>query len=498
MIKLYVTVCFLISNVCYLHSQGLINCGAALSIFPGSAITISGSDANFTNHISSTTQISGELYLQGNFTNNATINSIVGTVIFNGTHLQTIGGANITGFSKLIINNTGAVNGIDNVVLLKLPVSPSCEMSFIEGIMKTDSINILSIGNGVICNEGNSLSFADGPVEKIGVSGFTFPTGDISGNDCIWAPIGMEGLCAFSEITAEYIFNNFGFNLGAANMCEPSLLDHVSGIEYWRVSSTNAFPQVTLYWKDNVRSQITKPDELVVSYWYDCSGFKWVNMGGIVSDNSGSGSVTSTLPFISFGAITFGTKNNSNPLPIELLKFEASCENDIVTISWSTASETNNSYFSLEKSVNLYDWINIATIKGAGNSNQIINYSYFDENDNGLIVYYRLSQTDYDGSRDTFPSIQVSCKDFGEQVKIEEYPNPFKKEITISIINCPDNSGTITLFDVIGNKILEIPFAEKVNQEINTIVELRTLSNGIYFVELKSLHFKRNIKIIKN
>jgi hypothetical protein len=281
-------------------------------------------------------------------------------------------------------------------------------------------------------------------------------------------------------------------------MCEPSLLDHVSGIEYWQITSTNAFPKVTLYWKDKNRSQIAKPSDLVVSHWDNCSGFKWADMGGIVTDNSGSGFVTATLPFFSFGPVTFGTRNNTNPLPIELLFFTGNCKNYKVTLNWSTASESNNSFFTLEKSVNWNDWQKLATIKGAGNSNQIINYEYIDENNTEPLVYYRLSQTDYDGACDKYPAIQVLCELLDEKVKIEVFPNPFKNEITISIQNCSDDFGTITLFDVIGNKIFEIPFAEKVNQEINTIVELQKLSNGIYFVELKSLHFKRNIKIIKN
>ncbi|NTW32643.1 MAG: hypothetical protein HGB12_08475, partial [Bacteroidetes bacterium] len=89
-------------------------------------------------------------------------------------------------------------------------------------------------------------------------------------------------------------------------------------------------------------------------------------------------------------------KSNS-PLPVELLGFTASCNNETINIEWSTASETNNDYFTLEKSYDVSSWSTVAVIDGMGNSNTITNYTYTDtlslpDGKLSKVKYYRLKQ----------------------------------------------------------------------------------------------------------
>ncbi len=86
----------------------------------------------------------------------------------------------------------------------------------------------------------------------------------------------------------------------------------------------------------------------------------------------------------------------SGTYPIELLEFKASIYNEYVKLIWTTSTEQNNDYFTIEHSVNGVYFDEIANINGAGNSNKIISYEFIDNNSQS-VSYYRLKQTDYDG-----------------------------------------------------------------------------------------------------
>jgi hypothetical protein len=84
-------------------------------------------------------------------------------------------------------------------------------------------------------------------------------------------------------------------------------------------------------------------------------------------------------------------------LPIDLLYFKGYEYNSENILHWSTASEDNNDYFTIEKTKDGIDWRPIVTIEGAGNSTNQLHYSFVDEDVESIINYYRLKQTDYDG-----------------------------------------------------------------------------------------------------
>ncbi len=119
-------------------------------------------------------------------------------------------------------------------------------------------------------------------------------------------------------------------------------------------------------------------------------------------------------------------------LPVTLLTFEAFRVEDGVEVSWATATEENNEYFTIERSIDGRLFERIATIEGAGNSNSELHYTHFDPitaDFNGF-VYYRLTQTDYDGTSETFDIVAVRM----EIVEVDPsvYPNP---SMTASAIN---------------------------------------------------------------
>jgi hypothetical protein len=89
--------------------------------------------------------------------------------------------------------------------------------------------------------------------------------------------------------------------------------------------------------------------------------------------------------------------NTNGTLPVKLLSFNATLANEKVNCAWETALEINNDYFTIEKSKDGNSFEAVGNVKGQGNSNRNIRYSYIDNNPFSGISYYRLKQTDFDG-----------------------------------------------------------------------------------------------------
>ncbi len=130
---------------------------------------------------------------------------------------------------------------------------------------------------------------------------------------------------------------------------------------------------------------------------------------------SGSGTLTASEPLDNkSGATAWGTSGtldcssgcNAISLPVELLYFEARF-NEKVILTWSTATEINNEYFSIERSDDGVDFYEIAKIAGHGNTTKTIEYQYEDDNYQTAVAYYRLTQIDFDGQYEVFNAVRV-------------------------------------------------------------------------------------------
>lgn len=116
-------------------------------------------------------------------------------------------------------------------------------------------------------------------------------------------------------------------------------------------------------------------------------------------------------------------------LPIELLYFRGKNENEINILYWSTASEINNDYFTIEKSYDGYIFKDIDYIVGAGHSTHQLYYEYHDSNTQPFITYYRLKQTDYDGKYEYSEIISIDTK-VKEKPYLIKVTNMLGQEVT--------------------------------------------------------------------
>jgi len=188
----------------------------------------------------------------------------------------------------------------------------------------------------------------------------------------------------------------------------------------------------------------------------------------------------------------------SNPLPVELLSFSAGCDQNIVKLNWTTATETNNDYFTIERSADAQNWSFAGKVAGAGNSNSRINYSYDDNNTLNGNSYYRLKQTDFDGKNETFSPIAVTCGEHNDQNDISFYPNPFTSEIIVDLDNVHFEHALIRIYDVFGKKVFEKTLNNSDAEIKKTGINLESLSPGFYTVEFISESFSKVAKIVKS
>ncbi len=122
-------------------------------------------------------------------------------------------------------------------------------------------------------------------------------------------------------------------------------------------------------------------------------------------------------------------KEQGSALPIELVSFTGDWNGQTVQLDWSVASQLNNDYYTIDKSIDGYHWEELAVLPGAGNSNQLMNYRTYDERPLVGHNYYRLTQTDYDGQFESFPPIAVTIK--AERKEIVRAYNQMGQEVSI-------------------------------------------------------------------
>lgn len=164
------------------------------------------------------------------------------------------------------------------------------------------------------------------------------------------------------------------------------------------------------------------------------------------------------------GSIT-GLTCTDSYLPVEFKSFQARRTRNQVSLEWSTASELNNDYFTVEKSYNGINFHAIGTVEGAGNSNELLKYSFTDSEERANLVYYRIKQTDYDGQFD-YSRLEKIIGTSQGIANISIYPNPIEtgqQELTVSLSEVNSNSIHVNLLTLSG----QLVYSETINEEHN-------------------------------
>ncbi len=195
--------------------------------------------------------------------------------------------------------------------------------------------------------------------------------------------------------------------------------------------------------------------------------------------------------------------SSATTLPVELLSFTATSRNKKeVLLQWATASEQNNNFFTIERSVDTKQWEDIGQVKGAGNSLKTKTYQYIDDlltyqPINSATFYYRLRQTDFDGTTSHSNMVSVGFET-DELVVSEIMPNPFNQDLRISFQTAPKGEIHYSIKNLIGETYVE----EKTNLQNGTYLQIDNagmgqLAAGVYVLQLEYAGKQYHHKIIK-
>ncbi len=430
--------------------------------------------------------------LQGNFTGQDAFTASSVNVFFTG-------GAN-QNFSLENTADAGNLNGgifirqdpVSTVTLLSplLIDNPGQVVTFNSGIVLSSAANTLQFTDGTSAASASNDSYVDGPVQKSGISGFTFPIGD----DGYWGAISISGAITFESAFASsvtHVAQYFHVNPDLAGYPHTSLSPFaiannfkVSECEYWNMQRTAGTedPVIWLSFDSDRSCGITAPNNLAVMAWIPPLTSYWEATGGVftgspVNFRRSIGPVN----FLS-GIYTLGTNNPiANPLPVRWLSFTGRYFNAAVELNWSTSLEQNNDMFTVERSADGINYSAIGTVKGRGNASTTSVYNFVDPRPLSGTGHYRIKQTDRDGKISYSDVIRVSSSSPSMR-GLRLFPNPAAGNIPLTLENSSwtNKKVNVTIFNAVGGIVYQdqVTFGADGRSKVN----ISSLQKGSYFV----------------
>ncbi|TGE16125.1 beta strand repeat-containing protein [Hymenobacter elongatus] len=190
---------------------------------------------------------------------------------------------------------------------------------------------------------------------------------------------------------------------------------------------------------------------------------------------------------------------NNQPLPVELVTFEARAVGQNGQLTWATASEKNNDRFVLERSTGEQAFTQIATIKGAGTSAQGRTYGFTDAGIGAKhtgTVYYRLKQIDTDGTVNEAGPVRTLLFTGEKVADATLYPNPTvaDTDTKLDLTTLPVGSYQVSIVDMMGRTLRTDTYAGGVPHSLN----VQTLASGSYLVVVRGSNVKITKRLVKN
>lgn len=436
----------------------------------------------------------------GNVQNTGARNfSTSGNYTYNGTVAQVTGSGLPSQVNNFTMNNSSGLTLTNSVIV-------AGTLTFTSGNITTNA-NVLTLGTSqassnlgtLVRTTGHVIGYIKRWISSSITSNILFPVGSASFYE--GANVSITSTPSGGTVTARYV-------VGVNSYLGLQIPDN--GVMIGTVSDG--------YW------ETTPADGM--------SGGAWTlnlyanSLGGIIPDYQQTHIIRKTLitdPWTVNGTQAIGTGSNAAPvanrtaltvwgiyavgggvgnaLPIDLVSFNAAPNGNVVTCTWQTATETNNDFFTVEKSTDGETFSPVTVVDGAGNSTVTKNYSAVDDKVTAGIFFYRLKQTDFDGTS-TYSTIKkVVIKEPGSGVVVQAaYPNPFTDNFSITYTSAQSQPVDITIVNTSGQKVFrKTEQAEKgSNNFIFQEITQKRLENGIYFININIDNVIHTQKVIKN
>lgn len=170
-----------------------------------------------------------------------------------------------------------------------------------------------------------------------------------------------------------------------------------------------------------------------------------------------------------------------SPTPVSLSSFTAEKMGaQAVSINWTTESEVNNDYFTIEHSTNGKEFNAIGEVAGAGNAAATLDYVFYHETPAKGANYYRLAQTDFDGTTTYSPVRTISLGKATFKAKLR--PNLVRDEMNIDLSEEAGMYSTATIFGITGRAIRTIQLERGATTQA---VQLNDLNQGTYMMRIQ-------------
>ncbi|MFX0133296.1 MAG: T9SS type A sorting domain-containing protein, partial [Candidatus Hodarchaeota archaeon] len=193
-------------------------------------------------------------------------------------------------------------------------------------------------------------------------------------------------------------------------------------------------------------------------------------------------------------------KTDAIVVPVELVSFDADWVSGRVELTWTTATESNNYGFEIQrKSNNDKLWQQIGFVKGHGTTTQMNYYSFTDNPPGGAKYNYRLKQIDMDGNFEYSSTREIMVP--SKFALYQNHPNPFNPETTISFELPVSTHVILDIYNMLGQKIdtlIDEPRPAGYQQIIwNGKDDAgRIIGSGLYFYHIKTDDFEATKKLV--
>jgi hypothetical protein len=185
----------------------------------------------------------------------------------------------------------------------------------------------------------------------------------------------------------------------------------------------------------------------------------------------------------------------TTPLPVTWLDVDAKVQgNGNVGVSWSTASERNNDYFSIERSLDALSFETIGRVDGQGDSFVTSHYLFLDHDPHPGVSYYRVKQVDRDGSYDHSRTVSVEFTPSHSTFIVS--PNPVQGDGILTLDMGSEETLIMEMRDAAGRIVRTRPL--QLPAGTNSIpLDIAPLAEGMYLLSIVSQDERRSLRVVK-
>jgi Secretion system C-terminal sorting domain len=404
------------------------------------------------------------------------VNGIIeGDIEFNGNLQQNINPLTLTSPTSVLFNGNLYVNSLKRVkIKLDLEIPLGKKLYFINGKFDTNDKVFTLSELPVNSSSVNFISTYD-LNKEIG----SFRLKNVPAGIATVFPLGYEDGEGFSSYTPLTITptttSDFTVSAHVANKPTITTLDTVA--LHWDISRSAGTGSADIIFQWNLADEkgafSLRINNCKV---YHFNGSSWDAITSNGANTNGTVQTKTATNVSSFSPFTIFT---STALPVSLTEFKAKAATNKAILTWSTASETNNSGFDIEKSFDGTNFSKIDFVKGSGNSNILLSYISVDDNFTQT-AFYRLKQIDFDGKIEYSRIVQLEKTKTGT---IKVYPNPITNNANLNIEFASESRGVVdvTLIDVSGRIIFQNKY-DATSSLIN--IPTQDLTRGLYIVKV--------------